>query len=155
MKRLGLALVFSLICSLQGLPQAPAEEHTKAALNLSAMKVIYVLPMKDRMDSYLTAELVKWGRYEVTLNPKQADAIFSDFPQLDIKGLLADPSKLNRPSKSPRGVAFLIDPKSEKVIWSTSKDLSTSYLIHTEHKSAKDLAHQIVGQLKKDTSKHK
>ena len=155
MKRLGLALLFSLICRMPAFPQAPAVEHTKPALTLNTVKVIYVIPMKDRMESYLTAELVKWGRYEVTINPQLADAIFSDVPQIDIKALLADPSKFNHPSKSPRGMAFMIDPRSEKVIWSTSKNLSTSYLIHTDYKSAKDLAHEIIKQLKEDASKQK
>jgi hypothetical protein len=130
-----------------------ADEPPKHSLDV--VKVIYVMPMRNRMDHYLTAELVKWGHYQVTLNPKEADAIFSDVPQIDVKSLLEDPSKVTWASRASRGNGFLIDPKTEKVIWSASKDPSTSYLFYTEYKSVKGLAHEIIGQLKKDSGKQK
>jgi hypothetical protein len=146
-----------LLCCLVGALLAPAVSmaNDPPRPGLDAVKAIYVMPMKNRMDHYLTAELVKWGHYQVTLNPQQADAILSDVPQIDVKGLLQDPSKVTWASRASRGNSFLIDPKSEKVIWSASKDPSTSYLVYTEYKSVKDLAHEIIGQLKKDTGKQK
>ena len=132
---------------------AVAEEVSP--VHLDSVKVIYLMPMKDRMDHYLTAELVRWGQYEVTIDPHLADAIFSDVPQIDLKALMEDPPRFVRSFKASRGNAFLIDPRTEKMIWSTSKETSTSYLFHTSYKSPKDLAHEIVGQMKQDLSKQK
>jgi hypothetical protein len=146
-------LLYCLVGAMLASTSAVANEPPKPGLD--TVKMIYVMPMKNRMDHYLTAELVKWGHYQITLNLQQADAILSDVPQIDVKGLLQDPSKVTWASRASRGNAFLIDPKSEKVIWSASKDLSTSYLVYTEYKSVKDLAHEIIEQLKKDTGKQK
>ncbi len=153
MKHLMSVLLMGLFCGMLGLPLTAQEKVPK--LSLENVKVIYVMPMKDRMDHYLTSELVKWGRYEVTLNLRQADAILSDVPQIDVPALLEDPSKVTRASRTSRGTAFLIAPKSQKVIWSASKNPTVSYLVHTEYKTSKDLASELVEQMKKDASKTK
>ena len=153
MKHFSLVLGFSTLVICLASSYAVAEETSQ--VHLDSVKVIYLIPMKDRMDHYLTAELVRWGQYEVTIDPHLADGILSDVPHIDLKSLMEDPPRIVRTSKAARGIAFLIDPKSEKLIWSTSKDTSTSYLVHTSYKSAKDLAHEIVEQMKKDVSKPK
>ena len=152
-KQHSLILLFGTLLVLFASSAAAAEEASQVHLN--SVKVIYLIPMKDRMDHYLTTELVRWGQYQVTIDPHLADGILSDVPHIDLKGLMEDPPRIVRTSKASRGIAFLIDPKSENLIWSTSKDTSTSYLIHTSYKSAKDLAHEIVEQMKKDISKPK
>ena len=103
-------LLFGTLLILFASSYAAAEEASQVHLN--SVKVIYLIPMKDRVDHYLTAELVRWGQYEVTIDPHLADGILSDVPHIDLKGLMEDPPKIVRTSKASRGIAFLIDPKS-------------------------------------------
>ncbi|PYV44767.1 MAG: hypothetical protein DMG06_05185 [Acidobacteria bacterium] len=121
---------------------------------LTNVKTIYVIPMKDRLEHFITNEIVKWGQFEVTLNPREADALWSDTTDVDMKGLLSDQAKIHRTTARTRGTAFLIDMKTEKVLWSAAKKPSGSFLVGGD-KSARELAQEIVGQLKKDVGKKK
>ena len=66
-------------------PQRPRRASPSGGLD--GVRTIYVIPMKDRLEHFLTNELVKWGHFEVTLNPRQADALLSDTTDVDIKQL--------------------------------------------------------------------
>ena len=121
---------------------------------LDNVKTIYVVPMKDRLEHFLTNEIVKWGQFEVTLNPREADALLSDTTDVNVKELLSDQAKIRRTTARTRGTAFLIDMKTERVLWSAAKKPSGSFLAGGD-KSARELAQEIVGQLKKDVGKKK
>ena len=116
---------------------------------LHSLRTIYVIPMKDRLEHFLTNELVTWGHFEVTLNPRQADALLSDTTDVDIKTLMTADAKVRKTTARTRGTAFLIDLKTERVLWSAAKKPSESFL-QGGVKSTRDLAEEIVGQLRKD-----
>jgi hypothetical protein len=122
--------------------------------SLASIKTVYVLPMKDRLEHFLTNELVKWGRFQVTLNPRQADGLLSDTTEVNIKELTTSDAKLRRTAARTRGTAFLIDIKSEQVLWSAAKKPSESFFLGGE-KSSSQLAQEIVEQLKNDESRSK
>jgi hypothetical protein len=105
--------------------------------------------MKNRLEHFLTNELVRWGRYSVTLNPRQADAVLSDTTEIAMKDLMLPDAKIRKTTARTRGTAFLLDVKTEKVIWSVAKDPSQSFLLGGE-KSTRELAKEIVQQLKED-----
>jgi len=116
---------------------------------LESVRTIYVIPMKDRLEHFVTNELVKWGHFEVTINPRQADALLSDTTEVDIKNLMTADAKIRKTSARTRGMAFLIDLKTERVLWSVAKKPSDSFWLGGV-KSVRELAEEIVGQLKKD-----
>lgn len=116
---------------------------------LDSVRTIYVIPMKDRLEHFLTNELVKWGHFEVTINPRQADALFSDTTDVDIKNLMTADAKIRKTTARTRGTAFLIDLKTERVLWSAAKKPSESFFLGGV-KSIRELAEEIVGQLRKD-----
>lgn len=124
-----------------------AQEAPKGSLD--AVKTIFVMPMKDRLEHFLTDELVKWGRFHVTLNRRQADALLSDTTEIDIKELMATDAKVRKTAARTRGTAFLIDLKTERVLWSAAKKPSESFFLGGD-KSIRELAHEIIGQLKND-----
>ena len=128
-------------------PSATPVASSSSALN--GVRTIYVIPMKDRFEHFLTNELVKWGHFEVTLNPRQADALLSDTTEVDIKNLMTTEDKIRKTTARTRGTAFLIDLKTERVLWSAAKNPSESIFLGGM-KSTRELAEEIVGQLKKD-----
>ena len=128
-------------------PSATPVASSSSALN--GVRTIYVIPMKDRLEHFLTNELVKWGHFEVTINPRQADALLSDTTEVDIKNLMTTEDKIRKTTARTRGTAFLIDLKTERVLWSAAKKPSESFFLGGV-KSTRELAEEIVGQLKKD-----
>ena len=141
-----IVFVVLLLCS----PHTAAQESPLSGLDL--VKTIYVIPMRERMEHFLTNELVRWGRFEVTLNPHQADALLSDTTDVDLKELMSESGKIRKTNARTRGTAFLIDFKTQKVLWSTAKKPSESFFMGGS-KSTSELAHEIVEQLKKDMYK--
>jgi hypothetical protein len=129
-----------------------ANEAPEASLD--SVKTVYVMPMRERMEHFLANEIVRWGHFEVTVNPRQADALLSDTTEVNIRELLANPTKVRKTLARTRGTAFLIDMKTEKVLWSAAKKPSDSFLLGGD-KSSMELAQEIVGQLKKDVKKPK
>jgi hypothetical protein len=123
-------------------------------VSLDNVKTIYVMPTKERMEHFLANEIVRWGHFEVTINPRQADALLSDTTEVNMRELLANPTKVRRTSTRTRGTAFLIDMKTEKVLWSAAKNSADSFFLGGD-KSSMELAHEIVGQLMKDMKKPK
>jgi hypothetical protein len=105
--------------------------------------------MKDRLEHFLTNELVKWGHFQVTLNPRQADALLSDTTEVDIKNLMTADAKIRKTTARTRGTAFLIDLKTERVLWSVAIKPSESFWMGGV-KSVRELAEEMMGQLKKD-----
>jgi hypothetical protein len=105
--------------------------------------------MKDRLEHFLTNELVKWGHFEVTINPRQADALLSDTTEVDIKNLMTADAKVRKTAARTRGTAFLIDLKTERVLWSVAKKPSDSFWMGGV-KSVREIGEEIVSQLKKD-----
>ena len=157
LRRTGM-LVFLAVCALSVLtpaqetapgqpPSATPVASSSSALN--GVRTIYVIPMKDRFEHFLTNELVRWGHFEVTLNPRQADALLSDTTEVDIKSLMTADAKIRKTTARTRGTAFLIDLKTERVLWSAAKNPSDSIFLGGM-KSTRELAEEIVGQLKKD-----
>jgi hypothetical protein len=142
---------FSVV-SAQETAQVPPPSATPPVSDpngLNGVKTIYVIPMRDRLEHFLTNELVRWGHFEVTLNPRQADVLFSDTTEVDIKTLMMADAKIRKTTARTRGTAFLIDLKTERVLWSVAKKPSESFFLGGE-KSTRELAEEIVGQLKKD-----
>jgi hypothetical protein len=101
-------LVFLAVCALSVLtpaqetapgepPSATPVASSSSALN--GVRTIYVIPMKDRFEHFLTNELVRWGHFEVTLNPRQADALLSDTTEVDIKNLMTVDAKIRKPRR--------------------------------------------------------
>ena len=131
-----------------GLPPSTTSVASPSS-GLSGVRTIYVIPMKDRLEHFLTNELVKWGHFEVTVNPRQADVLLSDTTEVDIKNLMTVDAKIRKTTARTRGTAFLIDLKTERVLWSAAKKPSESFLLGGL-KSNRELAEEIVGQLKKD-----
>src|SRR5262245_5111836 len=126
----------------------PASDLAPSAA-LASVKFVYVIPMKDRLEHFLINELVRWGHFEVTLNTRQADALLSDTTEVDIKQLMIPDAKIRKTGARTRGTAFLIDMKTERVLWSTAKKPSDSFFLGGV-KSGRELAEEIVAQLKKD-----
>lgn len=143
---------FSVVVVAQGTApglSAPPTPVTSSSSSLFSVRTIYVIPMKDRLEHFLTNELVKWGRFEVTLNPRQADALLSDTTEVDIKNLMTADAKIRKTTARTRGTAFLIDLKTERVLWSVAKKPSESFWMGGI-KSVRELAEEMVGQLRKD-----
>ena len=142
---------FSIVKAQETPPSLPPSTTpvASASSGLNGVRTIYVIPMKDRLEHFLTNELVKWGHFEVTINPRQADALLSDTTEVDIKNLMTVDAKIRKTAARTRGTAFLIDLKTERVLWSAAKKPSESFFLGGM-KSTRELAEEIVGQLKKD-----
>ena len=111
--------------------------------------MIYVIPMQDRLEHFLTYEIVRWGYFQVTLNPHEADALLSDTTDVSVKELLEDPPKVRKTRARTRGTAFLINMKTEKVLWSAAVKPSEPFLLGGD-KSSRQLAQEIVELLRKN-----
>jgi hypothetical protein len=142
---------FSIVKAQETVPGLPPSTTPVASTSsgLNGVRTIYVIPMKDRLEHFLTNELVKWGHFEVTINPRQADVLLSDTTEVDIKNLMTVDAKIRKTTARTRGTAFLIDLKTERVLWSAARKPSESFFLGGV-KSNRDLAEEIVGQLKKD-----
>jgi hypothetical protein len=138
-------LLAGLLCAVLS-PPIEAEDNTQG--KLEQVKTIFVIPMKDRLEHFLTHELVDWGYFQVTLNPHEADTLLSDTTDVSVKELLQDPPKVRKTRARTRGTAFLINMKTEKILWSAAVKPSESFLLGGD-KSNRELAQEIVRLLKK------
>jgi hypothetical protein len=50
---------------------------------LDGVKIIYVIPMQDRLEHFLTYEIVRWKHFQVTLT-HEADALLSDTTDVNV-----------------------------------------------------------------------
>src|SRR5262245_35600966 len=146
---LGLGTLSIAASSQEPEPAAKPATVSAPSTGLASVRTIYVIPMKDRLEHFLTNELVRWGHFEVTINPRQADALLSDTTEVDLKQLMLPDAKIRKTGARTRGTAFLIDMKTERVLWSTAKKPSDSFFLGGV-KSGRELAEEIVAQLKKD-----
>jgi hypothetical protein len=119
-----------------------------AAADLSGVHSVYLMPMSHALDQFLANRLTSDHAISVVVDPKLADAIFTDrigealTAKLDdISAALKPPvpadkdgkdtgadrspaSKLDNPALSStfgraKGTLFLVDAKSRQVVWST------------------------------------
>ena len=135
--------VISLLFTAPGIvAQGPISQ------TLAQTKTIYVVPMRGGMDHYLTNELVQWGRFQITVNPQQADALLSETPKVNIGAIMTDPQKVQKAS-STKGTLFLIDPKSLQVLWSVYKKPNEPFIFGGD-KSNPELAREMISALRKD-----
>jgi hypothetical protein len=139
-------LLAGLLCAVLSRPIV-GEDNTQD--KLEQVKTIFVIPMKDRLEHFLTHELVGWGYFQVTLNPREADALLSDTTDVSVKELLQDPPKVRKTRARTRGTAFLINMRTEKILWSAAVKPSESFLLGGD-KSNRELAQEIVRLLKKN-----
>jgi hypothetical protein len=118
------------------------------AQTLAQTKTIYVVPMRGGMDHYLTNELVQWGRFQITVNPQQADALLSETTKVNIAAIMTDPQKVQK-AFSTKGTLFLIDPRTLQVLWSVYKKPNEPFILGGD-KSNPELAHDMISALRKD-----
>jgi hypothetical protein len=118
-----------------------------AAADLSGVHSVYLMPMSHALDQFLANRLTRDHVVSVVVDPKLADAIFTDrigealTAKLDdisaaLKPAVADKdakdtgsdqppaSKLDNPALNStfgraKGTLFLVDAKSRQVLWST------------------------------------
>lgn len=131
---------------------------------LSDIHKVYLMPMSSGLDQYLAQHLAAEGVFTVVVDPKQADAVWSERvdqafgealqemlaaakPAKDKKEAGAEEKEPapRRSSGRSRGNVFLVAVGSRQVVWSTfhkMEDRSPSGL----HRVARD----IVKELKKD-----
>ena len=102
----------------------------------SGVQTVYLLPMANGLDQYVANRLAASGVFQVTTDPKKADAIFTDklgeaFEQR-LDSLIRPPAeKSSKESKAeeraaPRvstfsrskGTMFLVDGATRAVLWS-------------------------------------
>lgn len=57
---------------------APQAQPTRPPLQATQVQSVYMLPMANHLDQYLANQLLKRGVYQVTMDPKKADAVFTD-----------------------------------------------------------------------------
>ena len=140
--RVAVAVISLLFASPVFVAQGPGTQ------SLAQTKIIYVVPMRGGLDHYVTNELVQWGRFQITVDPQQADALLSDTTKVNIRAIMTDPQKVQK-AFSTRGTLFLIDPRTLQVLWSVYKKPNEPFLFGGD-KSNPDLAHDMILALRKD-----
>jgi hypothetical protein len=142
----------------QSLPANPPAQNTQSqsvpstpVLGGEPVQTIYVIPMRNKMEFYLAREITKWGRFQVTLNPKNADALLADSPNLKVQDILQSAATGIRPTGISPGTIFLISSRREKILWATNeKTTSLNPLAGT--KTIEKLAEGIIGKLRHDVN---
>ncbi|HYM12217.1 MAG TPA: hypothetical protein VEU62_15890 [Bryobacterales bacterium] len=141
-----------------------AAETPAARPSLASVHKVYLMPMAGGLDQYLAEQLTAQGPLTVVVDPKQADAVWSEQvdPAFgDTLEAMYPPAKAAKPKKDDgaiqqdqpqkrsfgrgRGNIFLVAVGSRQVIWST-------YLKPNDHspKALHRAAGTIIKQLKKD-----
>lgn len=135
--------------------QPPTPEKPSGAL--AAVKRAYLLPMASGLDQHLASEFTRQRTLEVVIDPKKADAVFTDRLgesfEARISELFATKKEDIKKSDSLRGpgisgkrntgTVFLVDPKSMTVLWSVyapPKDSSRDSLVLCARKIAEQFA---------------
>lgn len=110
-----------------------------SAAELTEIKTVYMLPMSNGLDQYLASQLTTGSVLKVVTDPRQADAIFTDYLGESFEQRLADLydekaksaassadngdtsntfAKSGMQGQRGRGNVFLVDRKSRAVVWS-------------------------------------
>lgn len=116
-----------------------------------AVQVIYVVPMKNKMERFLIRELAKWGRFQVTLKAGDADALLSDSPNINVQEILQGKAAAIRTNEGKPGNVFLISRQTEKVLWATGES-TTSHNPLAGPKTLEGLAEGMIGNLRHDVN---
>lgn len=128
-------------------PPKGSANPAKPSGALDAVKRVYLLPMSSGLDQHLASEFTRQGKLEVVIDPKKADAVFTDrlgesfeakvselFPAKE-KEEVKKSESIRGPGFSGKrntGTVFLVDPKSMTVLWSVyepPKDSSRDSLV--------------------------
>jgi len=144
--------------ALQSLPASTPAQNTQSqsvpstpVLGGEPVQTIYVVPMRNKMEFYLAREITKWGRFQVTLNPKNADALLADSPNLKVQDILQSTATGIRPTGITPGTLFLISSRREKILWATNEK-TTSLNPLAGPKTIEKLAEGIIGKLRHDVN---
>ncbi len=138
-------------------PPAKAAEPATPTPALAAVKRVYLLPMASGLDQHLASEFTRQGALEVVIDPKKADAVFTDRLgesfEIKVSELFATKKEDIKKSESIRGpgisgkrntgTVFLVDPKSMTVLWSVyqpPKDSSRESLVLCARKIVEQFA---------------
>jgi hypothetical protein len=141
--RLAVVVVALLLVAPTGIiAQGPVTQ------NLAQTKTIYVVPMRGGLDHYVTNELVQWGRFQITMDPQQANALLTETTKVNIRAIMTDPQKVPK-AFSTRGTLFLIDPRTLQVLWSVYKKPNEPFILGGD-KSNPELAHDMISAFRKD-----
>jgi len=149
---------------------AAASSAAEIPTALAGVHKVYLVPMAGGLDQYLAETLTREGAFTVVVDPKQADAIWServDPAFLDtLKDLYPPPAPIVKAEKKDatkdatevqvepphkrsigggRGNVFLVSVGSRQVLWSTYLNLQDR-----SPKAMHRSAQEIVKQLKKD-----
>lgn len=139
-------------------------ETPAARPGLASVHKVYLMPMAGGLDQYLAEQLTAQGPFTVVVDPKQADAVWSEKvdpafgdslhemyppaqpakPKKDDSAIQQQPPQ-KRSFGGARGNIFLVAVSSRQVIWST-------YLGPSDRspKTLHRAAESIVKRLKKD-----
>ena len=108
------------------------------AADLGNVHTVYLLPMANGFEQHLANHLAASGVFQVVVDPKKADAVFTDRLgeafELRLRELLADPAakkdaagtdknsstQINPPTSFGRGkgTVFLVETAGRSVVWS-------------------------------------
>lgn len=139
-------------------PGVKSRRHTISEPSLSApllggeaVQVIYVVPMRNKMERYLVRELTRWGRFQVTLKSGDADALLSDSPNVDVQEILEGKTAAIRTNEGTPGNIYLISSHTERVLWATG-GRTTSHNPLAGPKTLERLAEGIIGNLRHDVN---
>lgn len=142
---------------------------------LSRIQSVYLLPMGNGLDQYLAGRLTALGLFQVVVDPKKADAVFTDRlgepfeqrmnelypapePPLEEKKQAAAESTPAAPRQEAprvsswgrgRGTIFLVDTRTRAVIWSVyerPRDSSPDQVNRTAERIANRLRRDLKGK---------
>src|SRR5215469_16069149 len=112
-------------------PAAPAQLTQASATQVSTVRSVYILPMAGGLDQYLAEHLTQTGAMQVVTDPKAADSFLTDHLGEPFEQKIAefhqpaDAAKNSNNAVHPsfrstnsKGTVFLVDAKSQKVLWS-------------------------------------
>jgi len=139
-----------------------------AAQSLQDCKTVFIQPMPESMDRFVSAELVKWGVIKVVAVEEKADCVASfgrQTSKVEVKSsgsavvptetsVEAEKGDQRLPDYGVHGKSAaleIVQRESSVVVWADSKG-QDQFL---SGGSAKGLAQKLVDQLKKDYQKRK
>ena len=133
---------------------------------LASVQKVYLLPMAGGLDQYLAEQITREGLFTVVVDPKQAQAVWSERVDAGFTAVLdelyAAPKKeetappagpeptpaARRSASRSRGNVFLVGVSSRQVIWSTFLDLDD-----TSPRGLSKAAREIVQKVKRGLKK--
>lgn len=108
------------------------------AADLGRVQKVYVLPMANGFDQFLAHRLAEAGVFQVVVDPKSADAVFTDRLgeafEARLSAMLSEPAAQKDPAPGDRdsgwqanppmsasrgkGTVFLIETAGRSIVWS-------------------------------------